>query len=559
MTTGRWRLAFGVLYAIVLAVGFVLGAWVMVAGYSPVPFADFWGQFPFIERGVKGDFGIADLWAQWNEHRIVVARIQFLLDYRFFGGTNVFLFSAIAASSVALAATFATAAWIDTRDRLVALGTLAVAVASTMSTAGIENLTWAFQVQFVQVFLFAALSILSVVVAARSSRNTHRAWLTGLTALGGIAATYSMANGLFAWPVVVGLALALRLERRLAAALTIAGILTIATYLWRLDFTTRGELSDPVGLATFVAVYIGSAAWGAGLHKAALVGAVGLALVPLVFVLAWRRRSGTSVALPFGAGVTAFILLTAMQTAAGRLYLGTSQALSSRYSIASFTFWLALLVALLVPVRDRLRARPNAMLAYLACAAAAALFVSYRTIPDPDFLRTTRFGREATVLTYRVGVSDDSGTVTGVAAGDLLVGTLRWMEKAKLGPWAPGGLTDAMLVAPPARPPSRRCRGAIELSEAVKRGHRLRGWIAARSGERTSRNLVVLDDDGRRAGLGLVGTYRPDVAESGATDSEWAGFVAYLPAEPRGRLSVVLLRDDRRTAVCRLVLVPPRS
>ena len=140
MTTGRWRLAFGVLYAIVLAVGFVLGAWVMVEGYSPVPFADFWGQFPFIERGVKGDFGLADLWAQWNEHRIVVARIQFLLDYRFFSGTNVFLFSAIAASSVALAATFATAVWIDTRDRLVALGTLAVAVASTMSTVGIENL-----------------------------------------------------------------------------------------------------------------------------------------------------------------------------------------------------------------------------------------------------------------------------------------------------------------------------------------------------------------------------------------------------------------------------------
>ena len=81
----------------------------MVDGYSPVPFADFWDQFPFIERGLRGDLGIDDLWAQWNEHRILVARVQFLLDYRLFDGTNAFLFAAIAASSLLLATTFAAA------------------------------------------------------------------------------------------------------------------------------------------------------------------------------------------------------------------------------------------------------------------------------------------------------------------------------------------------------------------------------------------------------------------------------------------------------------------
>ena len=335
--------------------------------------------------------------------------------------------------------------------------------------------------------------------------------------------------------------------------------MTIASFLWELEFTTRGELSDPVGLFTFVAVYLGSAVWGAGLREAALVGTVGLALVPVLYVLAWRRRTSASILLPFCAGVTAFIVLTAMQTAAGRLYLGTSQALSSRYSIASFTFFLALLVAYLEPVRKRLRAWPSAGLAYMACAAVATLFVSYRTIPDSDFLRTTQFGRDATVLTYRAGVSDDSGTVTGVAAGDTLVDTLRWMERERLGPWAPGGLADGMLVTEPASAPAQSCLGATELVEPVKRGYRLRGWIGEPSGESTSRNLVVLDEDGSRAGLGLVGTHRPDVAESGATDSEWAGFVAYLPDEPTGRLSVVLLGDDRRTPVCRLVVTSPEG
>ena len=101
------RVVFALFYALVLGVGLALGIRMMVDGYSPVPYGDPWAQFPFIERGVRGDFDPGDLWAQWNEHRIFLARLQFLLDYSIFGGTNVFLFVAIGASWLLLAATFA--------------------------------------------------------------------------------------------------------------------------------------------------------------------------------------------------------------------------------------------------------------------------------------------------------------------------------------------------------------------------------------------------------------------------------------------------------------------
>ena len=219
----HWRIAFAAGFVVVFAVGVALGLRVMVDGYSPVPFADFWAQFPFIERSVRGDFGLGDLWAQHNEHRIALARIQFLLDYRFLDGTNVFLFASIAASCLLLAATFAVAVWLDTRDWLLALGMLAVAGTATMSPAGIENLTWAFQVQFVQVFLFAALAILAVVVAARSEATSRQAGLTAAAALAAIAATYSMANGFLVWPIVVALAVVLHLKVRVAGALALVG------------------------------------------------------------------------------------------------------------------------------------------------------------------------------------------------------------------------------------------------------------------------------------------------------------------------------------------------
>jgi len=94
----RQRLAWAFLYVAILAIGVALGIQVVVDGYSPVPSSDLWAQFPFIERGVRGDFDLGDLWAQWNEHRIFLARIQFLLDYSIFGGTNVFLFVGIGTS-----------------------------------------------------------------------------------------------------------------------------------------------------------------------------------------------------------------------------------------------------------------------------------------------------------------------------------------------------------------------------------------------------------------------------------------------------------------------------
>src|SRR5262245_23310490 len=120
------RIVWASIYAAVVAIGVTIGIRVVVDGYSPVPFSDLWAMFPFIERGVHGDFGISDLWAQHNEHRMALARLQFLVDYRFFDGTNIFLFASIATTCLLLAVVFAAAVWLDMHDWLVGLGALAV-------------------------------------------------------------------------------------------------------------------------------------------------------------------------------------------------------------------------------------------------------------------------------------------------------------------------------------------------------------------------------------------------------------------------------------------------
>ena len=549
--SGRWRLAFAAFYSLALLAGASLGAKIMVDGYTPIPFADLWDQFPFIQRGLNGDIGLSSLFAQHNEHRIALARLQFLVDYGLFDGTAVFLLGAIAAASLLLAAVFAAAVWIDTRDWLLSLGALSVAVTATMSPAGIENLTWSFQVAFVQVFMFATLAVLALVVAARSTTTMRAAVWAAIAAAAGVAASYSMSNGLIVWPVLVLLALVLGLDRRLTAAVAAVGALSIGSYLWHFEFSAQGNYSDLVGLAHFAAVYLGSVVWGAGSVPAALVGAAGLVLFPVLCALCWRGRSGRSVALPFGAGVATFAVLTAAATAVGRLDLGgTAQALSSRYSIGSATFWLALLVGLVSPVRERARSAPVLPFAYLAGAALVALFVGYRMLPADTYLPGVTFGRELTVVAYRAGVEDRSQRVPVGQAGPGVREALGWMESERLGPWAPGGMVDGMRVDGPRAGTGRRCRGQIGGTVPIDGGIRLEGWIDAPAGEATSRNLVVLDESGDRVGYGLAGAYRPEARESGAS-SDWRGLVAYAPGQPTS-LEVVLLDEGGVDPVCTL-------
>jgi hypothetical protein len=544
--------AFGLFYTLVLALGVALGVRVIVDGYSPVPYADLWGLLSFVERGLRGDFGLSDLWEQWNEHRFFLARIHLLVDYRFFEGTNVYLFVSIATSCLLLAGTFGAAVWFDTRDWLLALGTLSVAGTSALPLAGLENLTLAVQVSFVQVFLWATVSILGVVMAARSTVASRQAIGSVVAAIAAIAATYSLANGLITWVVVVLLAVVLRLQRRFTAALVIVGLVTTATYMWHYEFVSERNLSDPVGLAHYVVLYLGAAPTPTpGL--AAVVGAAGLILLLLLCGLVWADRFGHSILIPFGAGAAGFIALTAAQTATGRLDLGVSQALASRYSIASYTFWLGLFVGFFPVVRERLRTRPWAVPGYLAGAAVVALVISYGALPPSSQLRSFVVGRQATVVAYRAGVEDlFSSSIPGLRFGPGVTSALRFMEREKLGPWSPDGMVDAMRVTGPSNRTDHECLGQLDSTTSVPGGTRFQGWIAAPAGETSSPNLVVLDAAARRAGLGLVGLHRPDVGQPGIADPEWRGFVAYVRGKPTSPLDVVLLADDGVNAVCRL-------
>ena len=58
--------------------------------YSPIPYWDMWGGYlDFFLRVNNGDYGV--WWSQHNEHRIILSRLLFWLDLKWFGGVSIFL------------------------------------------------------------------------------------------------------------------------------------------------------------------------------------------------------------------------------------------------------------------------------------------------------------------------------------------------------------------------------------------------------------------------------------------------------------------------------------
>jgi hypothetical protein len=417
----------------------------------------------------------------------------------------------------------------------------------------VENFTWAYQVQFVQVFLFAAVAVLTVVVVARRQSSI---WITA-AALAAVAASYSMANGLLVWPVVLLLAYALRLGLRATGILAAVAVVTVCSYLWHFDFTTRGNLSHPIGLLRYVATYLGSLLRETGTSGAEVLGFAGIAAFALLVVVAWKQRASASIATPAGAGLALFALLTAIETASGRLDKGLSLALSSRYAIASVLFWLGLLVGFLTPFLVGSRRWGWSGPAYLGAAACATLVIGITALPSGDSLRAISAGKELAVVAFRAGVDDPHGTVTGPAAGEQIASAFRWMRQERVGPWAPDGMVDDERFTFPTAGTLPGCRGGVESVEAVTGGLRVRGWVAPPSEDPDSGNVALLYGDGSPAGIGRVGTYRRDVKSSGAAASNWTGFSAYAPGQAQPT-RVVLMASDRRSPVCRLETPPPQ-
>ena len=485
--------------------------------HVPLPYWDEWSTIVDFRQFAEGRYGLSDLAAQHNEHRLLFPRLVFFAD------ESLFALSGLLDVTVTLLLQGVNAALlIAWMTRLVArpapralLAGFVVLLLFTLRQE--QNFTNGFQLQFVGVFTAAALA--GAAYAAALDRMRHArpgsAPLFALAALGCAVATYTMANGVLAGPVLAAIAVLHRAPWRVPAATLVFSAALAALFFH--GYVAGGDslpvaqaVAHPAPYLRYLAVYLGNPI-GPGIRAAQALGTLGLllAVAAACRVGAGQSRDPASTKLLALAG---FVVASAAATAYGRIGLGLEQASESRYATPAMLFWCAILL-FWVPVvvgsrRRRLAAAGlGAVMTLLAAAALAAEATAWPALAD----RSTALRQVADSLVSGLYDADAAGTYENTAPDDIAA-LVPFLREHRLAAFADPD------VAALGRPLSvlgsvaDACQGSVAARADPAlglRGVRLDGTARDGAAGRVPVRIVVTDAAGTVVGFGSTALSRP--------------------------------------------------
>lgn len=522
------------------------GVWVIVQSYSTLMYSDYWGTIDLYQLWLNGSLAFSDLRDRIAEHRLLVSRLFYLADYLLSDGDQLLNFWIIAATNVAHALVLTWVVSRSTEDRRIVavFGTLAVAL--MLSPAQYENLTWGFQVPFVQVYLFASLGIIGPAAMQSHQPRSLTAFALFVGAcVSATLSTYSMANGMLVWPIMLVLSLYLRLPLAYVGALAAIAAAVIFSYLF--DFERPDIYNDysktlthPATFLQFVTHYLAGPVKYIGNVPKILVGGITLAVVAAIGLHALLRPVTCTRWQWVFIGIMGFIVATAAVTALGRAgFHGVEHGVSKRYATPAVVLYVALFGYLATGALARSRSGAVLAVAAMAIFALAATLVYQQRIPR--WIDKVA-GREQAMVAYLAGArpADLLDLIGRVWQADKFAADVAFLRDHRLSIFTdplfandpPSRVDLGATVAPEAcaaavaRFSSRPDEGTTIVVEAGGGGFRpRRGW------------LLVLAEDGQRIAYGIPGIATRDyktgevVTYGPAVQRPERVRVAYLSAE----------------------------
>ena len=511
----------------------------LLASASPFPWWDEWETVAEFGRVMTGSFRLAELWAQHNEHRLLFPRLVFFADYRFFSGMGVFTIAtmlalqgvhAIVLCRLARGAGLRGGAW---------LAVTALIVAGLFSAIQIDNFAWPFQVQIFSVYLAASGAFAAAAAADGARRAGTRVgaavWLAVAVGLGFVG-TFSLANGVFIWPILLLLCLRLGLPWRGVALVAMAAGLSVALYAHGYHQPGSGPrlagLRDVPWILIFACVYLGNVIGSGGPVVAGLVGAVGALLGAVLSAPGLLLRRPRVPAAEYALGsIVVFVLATAFITGAGRLSMGLDAALASRYATPVLIFWSALMAMLMCRAAESSRPWIHlvciVMMAYLFLRQGNPTVVGWISAQRTKEMAGLALASEVYDAELLRGVYLDPKKVIDRAAilrtfrlSFFASETHRWLARTLAQPVHSG----------------TRCLGHFDgytpvATEGGAPGGIVWGWAWDRDARRPVKNIVLCDASRRVVGLASGALERNDVqAVVREVPSRWTGWRGYAQA-----------------------------
>lgn len=552
----------------------------MANSYTPVPYWDMWGgTLGFYIAHRDGDTSI--WWSQHNEHRIILSRVLFWLDYELFKGSSVFLFVMNAVLAFVSTGLF----YLFSRDllnahfpgkqsglRVVVLVFTALICAWLFQWMQDENFGWAFQSQF---FLAQLMPLLAFYLLARSAvtETANTGWFIA-ACLAGIASAGTMANGILALPLMTAFAVASRQSHLRTAVLAVISLITLILYFT--DYTSPGShgageqsaFSQPLLLINYVFFYLGTPFFmlfgEANLGMtAALIATSVIAVVSISFLImgvraVWLHKHAPATLHVVTLALVFYIIYlvgTAFGTASGRLVFGVNQALSHRYTTPALMAWSAVFVLCLPLIYKHWLQVRWALIPAGLCVLFLMITLQLNALqPRHDQVFSHRMAGLALELDIRdeaqinaiFEMSDGLINVVNIASQyDVSIfGMSPWMNLREL----PGTPRDSNTTAPESLP---ACQGHVDIVSRIPGESRfisIAGWLVDPATQQVPELIEVHTSGGIISGFGLSGFSRPDVASAINISTINTGFKAYLRTEDGGQ-AVWLIAGDGSCAL----------
>jgi hypothetical protein len=510
--------------------------------YTPVPIWDSWRSVQFVDKLLK--FDLAHFWVQHNEHRIIFPEMFFALDYIFLHGRQIL---PAACNVVCQFVQLGILWWLLKKMTDVPLAirlTLGLCCGLLMTTAmQVQGILGTFLIQWYLSQAAAALSLLFLWLSASAGRISRLV----LSIAAAIVVTYSSGNGMVLWPVLVLMAVLLRLPKGRIAAVTVAGILSIAVYFVGYKFLGQGRtailLAHPFYATWFVGVYLGVPVSYYSARLGGFAGLAGLVSVIAAVIAAMRQRRSNDPALTVAAGVCLFIAGSALIAAYGRMEPddpGFGTAMAARYISVPLTYWANLVVATAWLAMRLPRLRRVALHVVTAGFVAVVLVavVARQQAYERIFAAQQAHGHESGIA-LEAGI-DDSDTIRVIFPDPQFVReTMPAIQQRRLSIFAPGHqdwigrqLNRAFLAGP-----ADLCSGSIDNLSTVTGGYRAAGWAIDRRADRAAENIALTNSAGTIVGIGET---RPGgypgamVGPTVRSKPEW-DWIGYARADTKSR------------------------
>lgn len=590
----------------------VASAYIVIATYSPLPHWDEWALFDHLATGKA--WSLTWLWAQHNEHRTLVPKIFFLLDVNFFRGTQAFLLTSIFFTQMLQTAllSFSLRTLGGVRGSAWRTGTGLIAYCILCPTQQ-ENLIWGFQLQFV---IPAAMATLATLALLLYYRKPH-AWLLATSILAATIATWSLANGMLLWPLLLLAALLLKESelgsaglqacvagrepknlsplrsststakeelngarhrgpegphypsqnrRTVILAILLCAAANIALYLYHYHrpgppAEFPGLIPAVVRILHYVAVYFGStfvrhsSGW-----IALLAGTTGLCTA-LVIIIRILPQRGTRSLLQLQLSLLMLLCIaTAVITASGRLHLGLEQATASRYQTFALLFWCSLGLSILFSLQ-RHTSRLNFFAGFLL-----VLMLGFATqvrLPLID-AQWRQLRLKHISLSLLTGVHDPVALADAYPDPQAVLRAAQYMKDNRLSIFA--GDLYAQLGQPFDATyhvrPATDCSGYVSSTQLLPtdngQGLRLAGYAWDKLSNRPATDIVAVAND-RISGYGSSVSI-PQDSSAARPDSDPArfGWVAYVREIPHaGKLELYAVVGGDSADACLVAEVTP--